>query len=473
MLQQEPAEHSFSHLLGALIALILATRILGGIAQRLGQPAVLGELLAGVILGGSVLGLLDPTDPAIAAFAEIGVLILLFQIGLHTDLAGLIKVGPTATMVAMVGVALPFAGGYFIARALGIDVVPALVAGAALTATSVGISARVLSDLGRLDSPEGQIVLGAAVLDDIIGLVILSVVAGIVGGAEVTVLSVSWITIVALGFVVVALVVGRIAIPPIFFFLGRSRVEGTLGLIALAFAFTLAWLADAAGSALIIGAFAAGLILHPTPQVKDVEKAVTALGHLFVPIFFASVGAAVDLSALGDSRALLVGGALIVVGIVGKVAAGFGPWWFKGHRLMIGVAMVPRGEVGLIFAQMGLTTGAIGADLFGALMLMVLVTTFITPPLLGRIATRAAITTKTDRPGEGGIDDLVSGTMRREEGPALSGVVTTGAAPDLEEDPGDGLSPSERAALRAQQRIEARLARLAQERDAKVEDPPS
>lgn len=475
-LAAQGTEHSFTALLGVLIALIIATKLLGGLAQRFNQPSVLGELIAGVVLGGSVLGIVDPADPVIAVFAEIGVLVLLFQIGLHTDLKGLIKVGRTATMVALVGVALPFVFGFAVVRAFGIETVPALVVGAALTATSVGISARVLSDLGRLDSPEGQIVLGAAVLDDIVGLVILSVVAGIVSGGEMSVLSVGWIAFVALGFVVVALIAGSIAIPPIFRVLGRSKVEGTLGLFALAFAFTLAWLADAAGSALIIGAFAAGLILHPTPQVKEVERAVTTLGHLFVPIFFASVGAAVDLGALGDSRALLVGGALIVVGVLGKVAAGYAPWWFKGERLLIGVAMVPRGEVGLIFAQMGLATGAIRGDLFGAIMLMVLVTTLLTPPLLGRVAGTIGGRSGEDQPGAGGIDDLVSGTMQPRRRGDQSGepvIVSQGVAPDLEAEPSDGLSPSERAALRAQQRIEARLAKLAQERGAKVDDPPA
>ena len=466
---QDAGEHSFSHLLGVLVALIIATKLLGGLAQRFGQPSVLGELIAGVILGGSVLGLLDPTDPAIAAFAEIGVLVLLFQIGLHTDLKGLIKVGTNATVVACVGVALPFGLGFFVARWLGIETVPALVTGAALTATSVGISARVLSDLGRLQSAEGQIVLGAAVLDDIIGLVILSVVAGIVGGAAVTVGSVTWITVVALGFVVLAIVVGRIAIPPIFAIIGLGAAEGTLGLIALAFAFTMAWLADAAGSALIIGAFAAGLILHPTPQVKEVEKAVTTLGHLFVPIFFASVGAAVDLSALADQRSLLVGGALIVVGVVGKMAAGFAPWWFRGNKTLIGMAMVPRGEVGLIFAQMGLATGAIGPDLFGAIMLMVLVTTLLTPPLLGRIARRVP-SLVTDHPGEGGIDDLVAGTrQQRHEWEDEGGRVLTG--PIAGAQAADGLTDSERATQEAQRRIEARLARLAEERAARESKP--
>ena len=405
--------HSIATLLGVLVALVLGTKLLGELAQRMGQPAVLGELVAGVLLGGSVLGLLDPGDPVIAALAEIGVLILLFQIGLHTDVRSLVSVGASATTVALVGVVLPFAGGYAVAAALGIETVPALVCGAALTATSVGISARVLSDLGRLHSPEGQVVLGAAVLDDIVGLIILSVVAGIVGGEAVTFLGVTRTTAVALGFVAVALVAGAFTIPPLFRLVSRVQIAGALGLFALAFAFTLAWLAEAAGSALIIGAFAAGLILHPTPQAKEIEHDMTTLGHFFVPIFFASVGAAVELDALGDTRALLVGGSLIAVGILGKVAAGFAPWWFRGDRLLVGVAMVPRGEVGLIFAQMGLTSGSIGADLFGALMLMVLATTFVTPPALGRLARAPRGGGPIDEPGEGGIDDLVAGTHRR------------------------------------------------------------
>ena len=411
------AESEIGVLLGVLVALIIGTKLLGELAQRMGQPAVLGELVAGVLLGGSVLGLLDPANPVIAALSEIGVLILLFQIGLHTDVKSLVSVGRAATTVALVGVALPFAGGYAVAVALGIEQIPALVCGAALTATSVGISARVLSDLGRLDSPEGQVVLGAAVLDDIVGLIILSVVAGFVGGESLTPVGIASTAIVAIGFVAVALLAGAFTIPPLFRLLSRIQIAGALGLFALAFAFTLGWLAQAAGSALIVGAFAAGLVLHPTPQGKAIEHDMTTLGHFFVPIFFASVGAAVELGALGDGRALLVGGALIVVGILGKVAAGFAPWGFTGDRLLIGVAMVPRGEVGLIFAQMGLVSGAIGADLFGALMLMVLATTFVTPPVLGWLARRrgpAPASGVRDRAGEGGIDDLVAGTHRRD-----------------------------------------------------------
>ena len=179
-------DHSFPELLAALVALLISTKLLGVLAQRIGQPAVVGELIAGVLLGGSVLGILDPQAPVILAMAELGVLILLFEIGLSTNLKSLVKVGNEALTVALVGVILPFALGYGAAALLGLSTIPSIVSGAALTATSIGISARTLSDLGKLESAEGQIVLGAAVLDDIVGLVILSVVSSLVGGVAVS-----------------------------------------------------------------------------------------------------------------------------------------------------------------------------------------------------------------------------------------------------------------------------------------------
>ena len=372
----------------ALVATIFATAVLGYLAQRVGQPAVLGELLAGVLLGASVLGVLDPSDRAIAAFAELGVLILLFQIGLQTDLKALTRVGPAALAVALVGVALPFAGGYLAARALGVESIPALVCGAALTATSVGISARVLGDLGVLDTADGQVVLGAAVLDDIVGLVILSMIAGLVDGAPFSAVSAMKSAGVAIGFVVAALLVGRQALPPLLQVVGKLESTSAIGLLGLAVAFLLAWLADRTGSAMIIGAFAAGVVLHPTLQRPQIEAKAKTLGYLFVPVFFASVGAAVDLRALLDRQSLLIGGVLLTIGIAGKVAAGWAPWWHRGDKLLIGVAMVPRGEVGLIFAQMGLAAAAITQGQFGAIMLMVLGTTFVTPPLLSAIVRR-------------------------------------------------------------------------------------
>jgi Kef-type K+ transport system membrane component KefB len=402
--------HDIGAILLALVAIFIATKLLGELAQRLGQPAVLGELIAGILLGGSVLGLVDPTDPVIATMSELGVIILLFAIGLETELAAIIRVGGAATTVAVAGVAIPFGLGYASSLALGLSTTSALVCGAALCATSVGITARVLSELGWLDTQEGSVILGAAVIDDIIGLIILAVVAAIAGGASLDALSITRIAGIAIAFVAVAVLVGGLVAQPVFRLVERVRSGGAIGLFALAFAFLLAFLAQRSGSAMIVGAFAAGLVLYKVPQRHEIEKSVTAIGHFFVPVFFASVGAAVDLRALANPQSLLLGAALIACGIVGKVVAGFAPWWFRGDKLFVGIGMVPRGEVGLIFAQMGLAAGAVAAGEFGALMLMVLATTFVTPPaLMWRARQHEKRAPSSDRPGEGGVDDLVSG----------------------------------------------------------------
>ncbi|HET9455626.1 MAG TPA: cation:proton antiporter, partial [Gemmatimonadaceae bacterium] len=215
--------HGVAAILAALVAIFVGTRTLGELAQRIGQPAVLGELIAGVILGGSVLGIVNPADPVIATMAEIGVIVLLFAIGLETELASLTRVGATAVVVAVAGVVLPFGLGYAAAIALGVAQVPALVCGAALCATSIGISARVLSELGWLDTTEGKVVLGAAVIDDIVGLVILAVIASLVSGEPPTVGSVTRIAGVALGFVAAAVIVGSFVAAPIFNGVERIR----------------------------------------------------------------------------------------------------------------------------------------------------------------------------------------------------------------------------------------------------------
>ncbi|HUF52064.1 MAG TPA: cation:proton antiporter [Longimicrobiales bacterium] len=368
-----------------LVAILVSAKLFGELAEKIGQPAVLGELVAGVVIGASVLGILDSGDPrthVIHLLADVGVILLLFQIGLETNLPRLLKVGPAAMAVAITGVVLPFALGYGVCIALGLEQIPAVVAGAALTATSVGITARVLSDLGRLQDPESQIVLGAAVIDDIIGLIILAIVAKIMAGGALSIPGIGLTTLIAFGFVIGVVVIGRFIVPPLFDLLSRVGREETLGTMALAFAFVVAFLADQAGSALIIGAFAAGLVLGPTPHAHVIEHGVLRLSMLFVPIFFVWVGAAVDVRTFTDPQVLIVGGSLIAVAIIGKFAAGYAPFWFKGKKSVIGVGMMPRGEVGLIFAQMGLTTGALTSGLFSALTLMVMVTTFLAPPLL-------------------------------------------------------------------------------------------
>jgi Kef-type K+ transport system membrane component KefB len=370
-----------------LAVMLAAAKLLGAAAQRIGQPAVLGELVAGVVLGGSVMGLADPNSDTLYLFAEIGVIILLLEIGLETDLGKLLRVGGESSLVAVVGVVLPFALGYAVCRLLGQGPLVAITAGAALTATSVGITARVLSDLHRLQEPESQIVLGAAVIDDVIGLVILAVVAGLTEGKEVTVLGVAGITAVAFGFLAATLLVGWVVVPPLARWIDRFALPGTPTLLAILLAFGLAWLASVAGSAMILGAFAAGLLLRRTPQARQIERGVAPLGHFFVPLFFVAVGAAVDVRALNpfnpaNHSTLAIGGLLILAAVVGKFAAGYAPFWFSGNKKIIGVGMIPRGEVGLIFAQTGLAAGVFSAGLFSAVTLMVMVTTFMAPPLL-------------------------------------------------------------------------------------------
>lgn len=370
-----------------LVIMLVAAKLCGALAQRIAQPAVLGELMAGVLLGMSVSGLVNPKIEVVHLLAELGVIILLFEIGLETDLRKLVRVGGASAAVAMVGVTLPFFLGYAVCLMLNLSNLVAIVAGATLTATSVGITARVLSDLNRLQEPESQIILGAAVIDDVIGLVMLAVIDGLTQGQSVSAGGVARIAGSAFGFLIVTLLVGRFIVPPLARAVNRIDLPGTPTMLALILAFGLAWLASVAGSAVIIGAFAAGILLRDAANAHEIEHGVAQLGHFFVPIFFVAVGAEVDVTVLNPFKAanhstLLVGGLLIVAAVVGKFLAGYAPFWFPGNKNVIGVGMIPRGEVGLIFAQMGLAAGVFDKGLFSAVTLMVMVTTFLAPPLL-------------------------------------------------------------------------------------------
>jgi Kef-type K+ transport system membrane component KefB len=376
-----------SQFLGMLVVMLAVAKAGGFLMQKLGQPAVLGELIGGVLVGRSWLRLVNPDYETIHLLSELGVVILLFAIGLETELGQLIKVGATSFTVAVVGVALPFGMGFAACLLLGLPPIVSVMAGATLTATSVGITARVLADLGRLREPEGQIILGAAVIDDILGLMILTVVVGLTEGKDVSLLSVLKTTGSAIGFLVATIAAGKLIVPVLFRWGSRIELPGTATAMALMTAFGLAWLAHRCGSEVIIGAFAAGLLVVSAPQAREIERGITEIGHFFVPLFFVVVGASVDLRALDPFQpatrfALFVGGVLIVIGVIGKLAAGYAPFWFRGNKTVIGVAMVPRGEVGLIFAQMGLATGVFDAGLFGAVTLMVIATTLVAPPCL-------------------------------------------------------------------------------------------
>jgi Kef-type K+ transport system membrane component KefB len=371
-------------LLLGLVLVWLAAKVAGEGMERVGQTAVLGELLAGVLIGPGVLGLVHESE-VLHALAELGVLILLFEVGLESDLDELLRAGLQATLVAIVGVVLPFAAGYAAMQWLGHSPIVAVFVGATLTATSVGITARVLADLGRLQDPAANVVLGAAVVDDILGLIILAVVTGAAQTGGVSPGSAALLTGKAVVFLVAALLLGLRLAPTLVRWIGRLRARGTLVVYSLVCAMALAAVADLIGLATIIGAFAAGLILAKTDRRTHIEERIKPVADLFVPVFFVTVGMKVEPAMLNPFAA---GGgfgvAMLLTGlaVASKLAAGLAVYARGVRRWPVGVGMVPRGEVGLIFAGAGLAVGVIAADLYSALVVAVMLTTFVAPPWL-------------------------------------------------------------------------------------------
>jgi Kef-type K+ transport system membrane component KefB len=289
---------------------------------------------------------------------------------------------------------LPFAGGYAVTAALGYETLTAIFVGAALTATSIGITARVLSELGALKTREGQIILGAAVVDDVLGLIILAIVSKVAESGALEVVATLRSAAVSIAFVIVAVVVGVPLARRLVGVVGNSNVRGILVASSVAFALLVAWAAKKADSAPIVGAFAAGTALARTNRRHDIEDALRPIVDLFAPIFFVFVGAQVDVRllnpAVAENRpALGLGLALTAVGFAGKFLAGFCAWG-RVRRPFIGAGMVPRGEVGLIFASLGLATKALPDRVFVAVLVAVFATTFVTPPLLKALRPKAA-----------------------------------------------------------------------------------
>ena len=400
-----PAEKFFI----VLACILIASKIFGEIAERIKQPSVLGELIAGVILGSSVLAIVPSISGEVGyntfhLLSEVGVAILLFEIGLETDLGDLLRVGPTSTIVAAIGVVAPFVLGFGSILAFehfgmlgeinpAYTTIIAITVGATLTATSVGITARVFSDMNRLQSEEARIVLGAAVIDDILGLIILGVVTGLIeavksgGDGSISSLGVGIIIIKAIGFLFIAVAIGNLTSKKLFDLVNKMRVRGVLLLSALAFAFIFAYLASLFGLAPIVGAFAAGLVLAKTNQFKTIEERLKPVSDFFTPIFFIFVGAGVNVRLLNpfdgeNIPILIIALVLFLVAILGKIISGLGVLKKGIKRSVIGIGMIPRGEVGLIFAQVGLTSGVFSSRLFSAVTVMVMLTTFIAPPLL-------------------------------------------------------------------------------------------
>lgn len=385
-----------------LAILVLVAKLAGELAERLRQPAVLGELFAGVLLGPSLFGLVDlnaadPSAALITFVASLGAIVLLLEVGLETKVRDLLTVGPSAGLVAFLGIFAAFAAGfgasYGLAR-LGVwphSWIFHIFLGATFTATSVGITARVLSDMGRLATPEARTILGAAVLDDVGGLLILAIVSSLAAGAlDPGALALK--AAFAIGFLILALVVGVRFAPRVLDVLGRARVRGLLFAVAFAFALLMAFMAELTGLAAIVGAFAAGLILAQTRQQHALHERVRSLSDVLVPIFFVYVGLQVDLRGIGwdIGPMLLASAVLTVAGLAGKLVAGLGVIDKSISRLAVGVGMVPRGEVGLIFALVGATTLVGGVPLlsgwaYTAVLLAIAITTFLTPIWLKRV----------------------------------------------------------------------------------------
>ena len=389
------------------LSIVLAVAKLGGwAAVRLRQPAVLGELLAGIVIGNLVLvGFtgLDGirADPILSILASLGVIVLLFEVGLESTVRQMVQVGASALLVAILGVVTPFALGWAAGAWLLPDkplYVHAFL-GAVLTATSVGITARVLRDLGAVRTSEAKIILGAAVIDDVLGLVILAVVSGAItaadrGGSGLSAAEIGWITFKALGFLTAAIVLGALLARRLIRIASRIRVRGILLTTGLIFCFLLSYLAARADLAPIVGAFAAGLILEGpyfSPFEESREQSIESLLHpistFLVPIFFVLTGVRVELQSFTDPKVLGLAAVLTLAAWIGKQACSLGVLQRGVDRWTVGLGMVPRGEVGLIFANVGATLSVAGERVitpatYAAVVMMVILTTLVTPPLL-------------------------------------------------------------------------------------------
>ena len=414
---------------GRFVVIFFAARAIAEVMVRLQLPTILGELVAGVLIGVSGLHLIVPpetqaqlsagvtglvgslaqispgavqevyneTFPSLQSVSQLGLFALLFLTGLESELDELVAVGVQASTVAVAGVVLPFALGtaglYFLFH---VPLIPAVFAGAAMTATSIGITASVFGELKWLKRKEGQIVIGAAVLDDIIGIVILAVVVAIVGGGAFSLGPVLKLCLAAVAFVAVALVLSRKAAPAFDWVVDRLKAPGDVAVASFLVLTVCCFAAQAIGLEAALGAFAAGLILSSSKHTHDIDAAVKPLVALFATVFFVLIGTGLDLSVLNpldpaNREGLIVAAFLLAVAIAGKVAAG---WSYLSkeptNRLVVGLGMMPRGEVGLIFLGLGSQAGILTPALEAAILLMVIGTTFLAPILLRLVIPREA-----------------------------------------------------------------------------------
>ncbi|CCF83971.1 cation:proton antiporter [Nitrolancea hollandica] len=390
-------------ILADLFILFVAARVAGALFVRLNQPAVIGELLAGILIGPFAFGWVGTADPVLVEafhgntasaqealdlvldiFAELGVVILLFFVGLETRLSDLIGVGWRAALVGTLGILVPFVAGYGLLVLWGSSTPTALFIAAALVSTSTGITARVLRDLGVLHSREARIILGAAVIDDILAMILLATVTQLGPQRDIDLLDIGLIAAQAIGFTIFVALIGTRAISHVHAHLKRLPFTHGPLIVALALMLGLATVATRVGLAAIIGAFLAGIVMSEEAERSDLEQVILPIYEFLVPFFFVIIGTRVDPALFLDrqiiGQALIITGLAIVAKVAGAVAGGIG----MGLRsmAMIGIGMVPRGEVGLIVASLGLSRGIIGTEFFSMVVVMSIVTTLIVPPVL-------------------------------------------------------------------------------------------
>ncbi|HEX9775544.1 MAG TPA: cation:proton antiporter [Actinomycetota bacterium] len=385
------AEIDIPHVLVVLLIAFTSARVAGELAERLGQPAVVGELAVGLLIGPSVLGWIPLTGSSgdvLEILAELGVIVLLFQVGLETEPAALKAVGRQATAVGVLGIVFPFVGGFGVSLMFGETGAQAAFVATALVATSVGITARVLADIGKLATREARVILGAAVIDDVLGLLVLAVVVGASQGSlepgRVVILLIE-----AIGFVGVLLILGSRVSHWIANVMEAPKIKRAPFSISLIVMLALSVAAAQIELAAIVGAFLAGSFLAGTRERYSLEHQTEPLADFLTPFFFVFTGAQVELDSFTRTEVLAFASVITVVAIVGKLAGGWlGARGLGPGAIVVGVGMIPRGEVGIIVASLGLSKGIIGTDLFGAVLVMVIVTTLISPPLLAPLFRR-------------------------------------------------------------------------------------
>jgi Na+:H+ antiporter len=380
-----------------LFVLFAAAKIAGELFEAVRQPAVVGELLAGVLVGPHVLGWVRSEGDVLAAVAQLGVIILLFRAGLETRLGDLRRVGRSAVTVGVLGEVLGFVAGLGVMVGLGHRGDTALFGAAAVVATSVGIAARVLSDLGALGTRVGRTVLGAAVVDDILAIVVLAVLAGAVTG-DVSSVAVVVTVLEVVAFLAIVVLAGPRVTRRLSAMVRLPGVPDSPFLIAVLLTLGLAALSEVIGLAAIVGAFLAGLIFEF--RRTEVATQVEPVAELLVPFFFAVSGSRLDPRVLADLPVLGLTAALVLVAVATKLAAG----WLgarrlgSGEALAVGVAMIPRGEVSLIVASLALSLGVFDTDLYGAVVALTVITAVITAPLLAPMINRVE---RREEPPEG------------------------------------------------------------------------